>query len=331
MQRLSRAICAATLVASGSMVTTDARAQTFPARALTIIVPFAPGAGADISARIAGEYMGRQLGQQIIVENVAGAGGTTGTTRSARSAPDGYTIALGHMGTHAAAVALYPNLAYKPDEDFIPIGLIAEQPMVLVTRKDFPANTLQEFAAYARANEAKLNASHAGVGSVSFTTCLMLHDALKIKPTMVTFSGTAPAMNALVGGQVDYLCDTVLGVVPQVQAGTIKALAVATGKRNPTLPNLPTAAEGGVPSFLSAPFFGLFVPKGTPQPVVDRLADALDKALDDEGARKRLLDLGAVIPEKPQRGSAALLALVRSEIERLTPIIKAATAADARK
>jgi tripartite-type tricarboxylate transporter receptor subunit TctC len=304
----------------------EAPAQAYPTRSPTVIVPFAPGAGADISARIAAEYMGRVLGVQIVVENVAGAGGTTGTTRSARSAPDGYTIALGHMGTHAASVALYPNLAYNPVEDFIPIGLIADQPMTLVVRKDFPAANLQEFVAYAKANEAKLNGSHAGVGSVSYTTCLMLNDAMKTKTTMVPFGGTGPAMNAVIGGQVDYLCDTVLGAVPQVQAGTVRALAVATTKRNPALPDLPTSAEGGLPAFQSAPFYGLFVPKGTPQPIVDKLADALDKALDDEGARKRLLDLGAVIPEKPQRGSAALLALVKSEIERLTPIIKAATA-----
>ena len=304
----------------------SASAQTYPARSPTIIVPFAPGAGADISARIAGEYMGRALGVQIVVENVAGAGGTTGTTRSARAAPDGYTIALGHMGTHAASVALYSNLAYNPVEDFIPIGLIADQPMVLVVRKDFPAANLKEFVAYVKANEAKINGSHAGVGSVSYTTCLMLNDAMKTKTTMVPFGGTGPAMNALIGGQVDYLCDTVLGVVPQVQGGTIKALAVATTKRNPALPDLPTSAEGGLPGFQSAPFYGLFVPKGTPQPIVDKLSDALDKALDDQGARKRLLDLGAVIPDKPQRGSAALLALVKSEIARLSPIIKAATA-----
>jgi tripartite-type tricarboxylate transporter receptor subunit TctC len=300
---------------------TTAAAQTYPSRPITIIVPFAPGAGADISARISGEYMSRTLGVQIVVENVAGAGGTTGTTRSARAAPDGYTIALGHMGTHAASAALYPNLAYNPQTDFEPIGLIVDQPIVLVTRRDFPANTLQEFVAYAKANESKLNLAHAGVGSVSFTGCLLLNSAIGIKPTAVPFSGTAPAMNAILGGQVDYVCDTILGAVPQYNADKIKVLAIATDKRNAALPKVPTSAEGGVPAFQAAPFFGLFVPKGTPKPIIDRLADALDKALDDEGARKRLHGLGGDIPDKSKRGPAGLASVVKSEIARLTPIL----------
>ena len=305
---------------------TGAQAQSYPSRPITIIVPFAPGAGADISARISGEYMSRTLGVQIVVENTAGGGGTVGTTRTARSAPDGYTIGLGHMGTHAASVALHPNLAYKPDVDFEPIGLIAFQPIVLVTRKDFPANNLREFVAYAKANEKKLNMAHAGVGSVSHTSCLLLQDAIGIKPTSVPFGGTAPAMNAIIGGQVDYLCDTILGVVPQVNAGTIKALAIATNKRNAAIANVPTSAEGGLPQWQAAPFFGLFAPKGTPKAAVDRLSEALDKGLDDEGAKKRLIDLGADIPEKGKRGQAALAAVVKSEIARLTPILKAADA-----
>jgi tripartite-type tricarboxylate transporter receptor subunit TctC len=316
-----------TLIAAalaGVATVASAQAQTYPSRPITIIVPFAPGAGADISARVSGEYMSRILGVQIVVENVAGAGGTVGTTRSARSAPDGYTIALGHMGTHAASVALYPNLAYKPDVDFDPIGLICTQPIVLVTRKDFPANTLREFVAYAKANESKLNMAHAGVGSVSYTGCHLLNSAIGIKPTSVPFTGTAPAMNAILGSQVDYVCDTILGAVPQYNAGKVKVLAIATDKRNAALPNVPTAAEGGVPGFDAAPFFGLFVPKGTPKAIVDTLAAALDKALDDEGARKRLHDLGADIPEKSKRGPAGLAATVKSEIARLTPILKAA-------
>lgn len=326
--RLAQRVAALATVAVGAAATllaaSDTRAQGYPARPVTIVVPFAPRAGADISARIAGEYMGRQLGQQFVVENVAGAGGTVGTTRVARAAPDGYTIGLGHMGTHAASVALYDNLAYKPTEDFEPIGLIVDQPMVLVVRKDFPADTLQEFAKYAKANESKLNVAHAGVGSVSYTACLMLHAAIGIKPTLVAFGGTGPAMTAVVGGQVDYLCDTILGVVPQVQAKTIKALAIATTQRNPALPDLPTSLEGGVPGFMAAPFYALFAPKGTPQAIMDKLSDALGKSLDDEGARKRLIDLGGVIPEPAQRGQKPLASLLKSEIARLTPILKSA-------
>jgi len=233
---------------------------------------------------------------------------------------------LGHMGTHAAAVALSPNLAYKPDADFEPIGLVAEYPMVLVTRKDLPPNTLREFADYAKANEAKLNMAHAGVGSVSHTGCLLLNAAIGIKPTMVPFTGTAPAMNALIAGQVDYVCDPILGPLPHVRAGTVKALAIAGAKRHPALPDVPTAAEGGLPEFSAAPFYGVFAPKGTPQGVLERLVDALDRGLEDEAARKRLVDLGAEIPEQARRGPKALAALVQSEIARLTPILKAAEA-----
>ena len=305
---------------------TGAHAQSYPSRPVTLIVPFAAGGPADITGRIVAEALSRNFGQQFVVENVAGAGGTTGATRAARAAPDGYTLILGHMGTHAAAVALYPTLAYKPDADFEPIGLVAEQPELLAVRKDLPPNSLQEFASYARANESKLNMAHAGVGSVSYVGCVLLNSAIGIKPTMVPFTGTAPAMNALIAGQVDYVCDPILGPLPHVRAGTIKALAIATGKRHAALPDLPTSAEQGLPQFDVAPFYAVFAPKGTPQPVLDRLSEALDKGLDEEAVRKRLTDLGAEVAEKNRRGPKALAALVQSEIARLTPILQAASA-----
>ena len=305
---------------------TSAQAQTYPSRSVTVIVPFAAGGPADITGRIVAELLSRNLGQQFVVENIAGAGGTTGSTRAARATPDGYTLILGHMGTHAAAGALYPNLAYKPDVDFEPIGLVAEQPELLVVRKDLPPNTLKEFVTYAKANESKLNMAHAGVGSVSYVGCLLLDAAIGIKPTMVPFGGTGPAMNALLGGQVDYVCDPILGPLPHVRAGTIKALAIATGKRHPALPDVPTAAEQGLPQFDAAPFYAVFAPKGTPQPVLDKLVEALDKGLDDDAVRKRLIDLGAEVADKNRRGPKALAALVKSEIARLTPILQAASA-----
>jgi tripartite-type tricarboxylate transporter receptor subunit TctC len=301
-----------------------AQAQNYPTRTGTIIVPFAAGGPADITGRIAADIFSKALGQQFVVENVAGAGGATGTTRSARAAPDGYTLALGHMGTHAAAVALTPNLQYKPIEDFEPIGLTSTQPVVLVTRKGFPANNLREFVAYAKANADKLNMAHAGVGSVSYTACLMLNHEMGIKTTMVPFGGTAPALNAMLGEQVDYVCDPILGPLPHVRAGTLKAMAIATQKRSAMLPNVPTTVEGGLPNFQAAPFYAIFAPKGTPKPIIDRLADALDKGLDDPAVRKRLEDLGAEIAEKKDRGPGPLAALVKSEIARLTPILKAA-------
>ena len=301
-----------------------AQAQGYPTRSATVIVPFAAGGPADITGRIVADIYSRAFGQQFVVENVGGAGGSTGTARVARANPDGYTIGLGHVGTHAAAVALIPNLPYKPDVDFEPIGLIALQPVILTVRKGFPANNLREFVAYAKANESKLNMGHAGVGSVSYTFCVMLNHQIGIKPTLVPFSGTAPVLNAMLGEQVDYVCDPILGPLPHIRAGTLKAMAIGTSKRHPALPDLPTSAEGGLPNFQAAPFYAMFAPKGTPQDVLDKLSAALDKGLDDETVRKRLIDLGAEIAEPKDRGPKPLAALVQSEMARLTPILQSA-------
>jgi tripartite-type tricarboxylate transporter receptor subunit TctC len=301
-----------------------ASAEAYPARPVTIVVPFAAGGSSDVSARIVGEYMARTLGQQFIIENVVGAGGTTGSLRAMRARPDGYTILMGHIGTHAFSVSLYPKLAYKPDVDFEPIGLVFQQPNVIVARKDFPAKDLKEFIDYAKANAEKLNVGHAGVGSITFTLPLLLNSLLGIKPTMVPFNGGAPATNALVGGQVDYICTGIADIAQQVQTGTIKAYAVVATERHPILPNVPTTIEAGLPEFQALPWWALFAPKGVPQPILDALTDALDKALDDEHVRKRFSDLGGDIPGKERRGQQPLAALVKSEIARWTPIIKAA-------
>jgi tripartite-type tricarboxylate transporter receptor subunit TctC len=301
-----------------------AHAQAYPTRPITLIVPFAPGGGTDVAARIAGDHMSRTLGQQLVVQNLAGAGGTVGSARAARAEPDGYTILMGQMGTHAAAVALYPSLPYKPEVDFEPIGMVAAAPVVIAARKDFPPNDLKEFATYVKANSAKINVGHAGVGSTFFTTCLMLHSILGANPTLVPFNGGAPAMNALVAGQVDYLCADVLTTAPQLQGGRIKAYAIASAARSPMLPNVPTTAEAGLPDFQASTWFALFAPKATPAAILDRLTDALDKALDDEAVRKRLADVGNEVPDKARRGRAALRALVTREIARWTPIIQAA-------
>jgi tripartite-type tricarboxylate transporter receptor subunit TctC len=299
------------------------QAQNYPARPITLIVPFAAGGPTDIIARIAADQMSKTLGQQIVVENVVGAGGTTASTRAMRAAPDGYTIIMGHMGTHAAAVPLYPKLAYHPVKNFEPIGLVAGTPVLIVARKDFPAKDLKEFIAYVKANTDKINMAHAGVGSVSFTSCLLLNALMDVKPTSIPFQGTGPALNALIGGQVDYMCDQIVNLVPQIQAGNIKAYAIGTPERSPALPDVPTTKEAGLPKFDVSAWNALFAPKGTPKEVLDKLTDALNKALDDEGVRKRLLALGSVIPGPDGRGQAALNKLVESEIERWTPVIKA--------
>jgi tripartite-type tricarboxylate transporter receptor subunit TctC len=316
------AVAAATLVAIAGI--NSARAENYPARPVTVIVPFAAGGPADITGRIVADIFSRHLGQKFVVENAVGAGGTTGALRAARAAADGYTILSGHLGTNALAPAFYPNLGYDPLTDFEPVGLTAEYPELLVVRKDFPANNLREFVAYAKSNPEKLNVGHAGLGSVSYIGCLLLHAAIGIKPTMIPFTGTAPVLNAMLGGQVDYECDPVLGTLSQVQAGNVKALAVAARKRSPLLPDVPTSHEQGLPEFDIAPFYAVFVPKGTPPAVVEKLADALSKGLNEEAVQKRLTDLGTDSVEQARRGPNALAELVKSESARLIPILRAA-------
>jgi tripartite-type tricarboxylate transporter receptor subunit TctC len=302
-----------------------AQAQDYPAKTVTVIVPFAAGGPADVTGRIVADIFSRHLGQQFVVENVGGAGGTVGSLRAARAAADGYTLISGHMGTHAGAPFFYPNLGYDPQKDFEPVGLIAEQPELLTVRKEIPANNLKEFVAYAKANESKLNMGHAGVGSVSYIGCLLLNSAIGIKPTLVPFTGTAPVMNAILSGQIDYDCDPILGPLPHVRAGTVKALAIASKKRSPLLPDVPTSYEQGLPEFDCAPFYAVFAPKGTPKAVVDKLAGALNKGLNEEAVQKRLAALGAEIAEPDRRGPKALAALVKKEVDRLGPILKAAS------
>ena len=304
--------------------TNGAQAQDYPTRTATVIVPFAAGGPADITGRIVADIFSRYLGQKFVVENVVGAGGTTGAIRAARAPADGYTILSGHLGTNALAPAFYPNLAYDPQKDFEPVGLTAEYPELLVVRKDFPANNLREFVAYAKANPEKLNVGHAGLGSVSYIGCLLLHSAIGIKPTMIPFTGTAPVLNAMLSGQVDYECDPVLGTLSQVQAGNVKALAVAAKKRSPLLPDVPTSYEQGLPEFDIAPFYAVFVPTGTPPAIVDKLVDALNKGLNEDAVKKRLAELGAESAEQERRGPKALTDLIKAESARLLPILKAA-------
>ena len=301
-----------------------AGAQDYPARTVTIIVPFAAGGPADITGRIVADIFSRHLNQKFVVENVGGAGGTTGALRAARAPADGYTILSGHLGTNALAAAFYPNLGYDPQKDFEPIGLSAEYPEVLVVRNDFPANNLKEFVAYAKSNTSKLNVGHAGLGSVSYIGCLLLNAAIGIKPTMVPFTGTAPVLNAMLAGEIDYECDPVLGTLGQVRAGSVRALAVAARKRSPMLPDVLTSHEQGLPQFDIAPFYAVFVPSGTPQPIIEKLAEALNKGLSEEAVQKRLADLGADIVEPGRRGPKALADLVKSESARLLPILKEA-------
>jgi tripartite-type tricarboxylate transporter receptor subunit TctC len=303
-----------------------ARAQAYPIRPVTLIVPFAAAGPSDVAARVVGEHMSRTLGQRLVVENVVGAGGTTGSLRTMRASPDGYTIQIGHMGTHAISVSLYPNLGYKPDVDFEPIGVVVYQPLLIATRKDFPAADIKEFITYVKANSEKLNMAHTGVGSMTYTYALLLNSMLDTRPTMVPFGSNAPAMTALLGGQVDYFMGTILDVASQLDSGSVKVLAFCGQKRHPLIANVPTTVEVGLPNLDSAPWYALFAPKGTARPILDRLSDALDKAIDDDNTRRRLLELGGVMPDKDMRGPQALARIVTSDIGRWAPIIKAASA-----
>jgi tripartite-type tricarboxylate transporter receptor subunit TctC len=297
----------------------------FPLRTITVIVPFAAGGPTDIVARILSTHMATTLGQQIIIENVVGSGGTTAAIRAMRSPPDGYTIMMGHMGTHGAAVALFPNLAYRPVEDFEPIGMAAGMPVLILARKDLGPNDLAGLVAYLRDHPGSPTMAHAGLGSVSFATCLLLNSIIGVHPTMMSFQGTGPAMNALVAGRIDYMCDQIVSAVPRVQSGAVKAYAVASPHRSAILPEVPTAAEAGLPKFRVSAWNALFAPKGTPPHIVDQLNAALGRALDDVRTRDRLLELGSEIPNGDDRTPAALARLVKTEIDNWKPVTQAAS------
>jgi putative tricarboxylic transport membrane protein len=296
----------------------------YPERPIVAVVPFAAGGPTDVIMRLLGEHMSKTLGQPLVIENAPGAGGTTASARSASAKPDGYTILIGNMGTHAAAPALYPKLAYDPSLDFAPIGMAAGTAIVIEARKDFPAQNLAEFVSYAKAHGSQLNEAHAGVGSISFVACLMLHGVLGISPTRVAYRGTSPALNDLVSGQVDYMCDQILNGISQVRAGAVRAYAIASPTRSPALPDVPTTREAGLPQFEVSAWNALFAPKGTPAEIVARLNKALSQALDDAEVKRRLLDLGCLIPSPAERTPDALARFVQQEVQRWTPLLEAA-------
>ncbi len=297
-------------------------AAQYPNKPITIIVPFAAGGPTDVVARLVGDHMSRTLGQTILIENVGGAGGTIGMTRAAQAQPDGYTIAVGNMGTQSAAPALYPNLKYDPAKSFAQIGITNFTPQAIVAKKGMPAKNLKELIEYLKANSTKLSYGHAGVGSISYVSGLVFNSKFGFKPTLVPYRGTGPALSDLVAGQIDYMVDQSLNVIPQIKAGKIAAYAVAAPARLESLPDVPTTKEGGV-DFIFSAWNAMVAPKGTPPEIVAKLADALSKALDDSSVQKRYVELGSTAPQGADRGPAALQKLVESEVARITPVIKA--------
>ncbi len=322
---MRKSLLAAALGALLPAFITGAAAQSYPDKPINVIVPFAAGGPTDVVARILGEHMSRTLGQQLVVENVGGAGGTTGMTRVATAAPDGYTIGVGNMGTQSAAPALYANLKYNPATSFEQIGIANYTPQTIVAKNGTAAKDLKEFLAYLKADSTKLSYGHAGVGSISHVSGTVFNSQFGFKPALVAYRGTAPALNDLVGGQIDYMVDQSLNVIPQIKGGTIKAYAVAAPARLEALPDVPTTKEAGV-DFIFSAWNAMVAPKGTPKAIVDKLVDALNKALDDPGTTKRYVELGSTAPAKADRGPSGLQKLVDSEMARITPVLKAAMA-----
>ncbi|MFC7395714.1 tripartite tricarboxylate transporter substrate-binding protein [Chelatococcus sp. GCM10030263] len=291
-------------IAALALAAAPAQAQSYPTRSVTMIVPFAAGGPSDAIARLIGEAMGKTLGQQIVIENVAGAGGTTGAARAAKADPDGYTLLIHHVAL-AAGASLYPKLAYDTSTAFAPIGLVNGGPMVLMTKNDYPADDAAALIAKLKADGSKVTVAHAGVGSNSHLCTLLLQQALGVKFTQVAYRGTGPAMNDLMGGQVDLLCDQSTTAVPQVEGKTVKGFAVTSKDRLPVLKDLPTLQEAGLKDFDFTIWHGLYAPAGTPQDIVAALNKALQVALTDKNVLARFAEVGTQPFPESERSPAA--------------------------
>ena len=305
------------------VVSTAVFAQDFPTRTITIVVPFAAGGPTDTVARLIAKSMTATLGQSVIVENVAGAGGTIGIGKVANAKPDGYTLLLMHIGI-STSVSLYRNLTYNPLTDLEPIGMVTDVPMTLISKKDFPAKDMKELIAYVKANKDKVTYGNAGVGSASHLCGMLFMTALQTDMTTVPYKGTGPAMTDLMGGQIDLLCDQTTNTTPQIKAGKIKAYAVTTKTRVPSLPDLPTLDESGVKGFEVAIWHGMWAPKGTPKPILDKLTAALQVALKSDLVKTKFAELGTEPVAQSRATQEALRVQLKSEIDKWSPIIKKA-------
>lgn len=295
-------------------------AQDYPNHPITMVMPYAPGGPGDVITRVFAQEMQKTLGQQIVVDNTAGASGSIGTAKVARSKPDGYTLLMIHV-SHATNAAMYKNLNYHPVDDFDPIGRATSGPMVIVTRSDFPVKDINEFIAYIKANQSKVSLAHAGVGSASHLCGLMMMNALNVKLNEIPYKGTAPALNDLMGGQVDVLCDQTSGTIPTVLGGKIRAIAAIGKSRLPSLPQVPAVAEAGVQGLDINISFGLYAPKGTPKPAIDKLISSLQKAVTEPEVIKRLESMGISAVSVDQAKPEALRAHLKNEMETLGSLL----------
>ena len=301
----------------------QANADEYPSKVITVVVPFSAGGPSDTVARLLAQAMSSSLKTQLIVENVAGAGGTIGAARVAQAKPDGYTLFVHHIG-HATAPALYRKLTYNPITDFEPVGLINDGAMTLVAKKDFPPKGLKELIAYVKANKDKVNLANAGVGSASHLAGLLFMSEIETVLTTIPYKGTGPAMNDLLGGQVDFMIDQTTNTTSHIKAGKIKVYAVTTAQKLPSMPEVPTMKEAGLPNYKMTVWHALYAPKATPKPIIDKLSKALQEALKDANLKQRYAELGAEAVAQDQATPGALRAHLKAQIELWGPIIKKA-------
>jgi tripartite-type tricarboxylate transporter receptor subunit TctC len=312
------AIVAGLLTLAGS-----AGAQEYPTRPITMVIPFAAGGPTDVLGRVVAPQMGEILGQQVVIENVTGAGGQTGSKRVADAQPDGYMIGIGTVGTHAQGQTLYKRPLYNSQTDFTPVALLAQVPIVLTVRKDLPVKDFREFVTYAKANQSKMQFGSAGAGSATHLGCVLLNYIIGTNITHIPFRGTGPAMQELNAGRIDFLCEVITTAKPQIEGGTVKALAIFQAKRSAALPNLPTAEEQGTKDLIAYTWNAIFLPKNAPQAVVNKLNSAATQAMQKSVVRDRLSSLGAEIATGNETTPQYLGQLVKSEVEKWAVPIKA--------
>jgi tripartite-type tricarboxylate transporter receptor subunit TctC len=315
LKRMAAALLALALLAP------HATAQEWPAKPITLIVPFAAGGGIDANARVQALALAEVLGQGVVVENIGAAGGTVGTGRAAKAAPDGYTLLIGNSGTHAYAATLYKSLPYDPLADFEPVGLTTDSPRILLVRKDLPVSNLKEFIAYAKANQAKMQYGSAGVGSGTHLPCTLLNTVLGINVVHVPYRGAGPAMQDLIGGRLDYMCDTIQTGAEQARGGTVKGIAIMGPTRVPII-DLPTTAEAGLEGVEATVWNGFFYPKGTPREIVVKMNTALNQMIERPDVVKRMAELGLTVLPPGERTPEYLASFLPKDIERWGKVIR---------
>jgi tripartite-type tricarboxylate transporter receptor subunit TctC len=323
LKRWTIGVLGALATCFGTATAQDDAAKHYPTRPVTIVVPFAAGGPNDVLARIVADHMSRTLGQPVLIENVAGAGGTMGSARAAKAEPDGHTLLSGNLGSLAAGFALYKNVKYDP-RDFALVGMLAGTPNFLVVRKDFPATTLAELITYAKANPEKVTVGNAGLGSNAHLVCLYLEHLAGFKLSHVPYRGTGPAMKDLLGGQIDGMCDSAPNVVPQVVAGSVRALVVAQPSRVAATSDVPTAKEAGLPDFNVVGWNAIVAPPATPKQIVSKANAALSAALNDPAVRKKIEDIGAIPPPAEEASPAWMEKFLRSEVDAWGKVVRAA-------